>query len=440
VDFGQRRILYAHFLVAVLTVLALTLVFGGARLRKSARRSGSAVASGTVLNLLHDKGALPGFDQWFVDFGKLTQTAVGVRLVPHSTNSTDSFIAQIHADLVSPEMTSLFTWWSTYRAEELVNDDLVLDMTSLWDAHSSEYPAALRQAFSIDGRTYGWPYIIEYYPVWYSKKLFDRLGLAEPRNWEEFIRLCEDLKAAGVTPILSSLQGGWPSFIWFEEMIIGEDPDLYVDLCEGRARYTDPRVRKALDVWGDMIARGYFTDPATRMITDGGHLWNTEQFGMVLIGSWYWGSVLVSQGVPPEDIRAFILPSHNPEAGNNIIFESLPIFAAKNSKNLDAVLAVADWWMGAEGNGQFARLAGSLPANSKSDVSHLPPVKEMLASEIRSGDYRLLNRYWEATPTPICEYAVEKMADFILEPATATEILTQIDSFAQIYWDDQKQH
>jgi multiple sugar transport system substrate-binding protein/raffinose/stachyose/melibiose transport system substrate-binding protein len=115
-------------------------------------------------------------------------------------------------------------------------------------------------------------------------------------------------------------------------MIIGEDPDLYLDLCLGRVKYTDPRIVKACRVWKDMIGKKYFTDPSVNMLTNAGHLWNNESYGMALCGSWYYSNVLVAQGVDERDIDWFILPSHNPKAGLNIVFEVGPIFTAKTRR------------------------------------------------------------------------------------------------------------
>ncbi len=32
------------------------------------------------------------------------------------------------------------------------------------------------------------------------------------------------------------------SFVWFEHLLIGNDPDLYNTLATGKAKYTDPGV------------------------------------------------------------------------------------------------------------------------------------------------------------------------------------------------------
>ncbi len=126
-----------------------------------------------------------------------------------------------------------------------------------------EFPQGLRDAMSFNGKAYGLPYVVEYWGVWYNKDIFAKYNLKVPTTWDEFLQVCETLKKNGITPMVQSVQGGWTTFIMFEEMVARQDPQLYVDLCEGRVKYSDPRVKKAFTVWADLIAKGYFTDPST---------------------------------------------------------------------------------------------------------------------------------------------------------------------------------
>ena len=390
--------------------------------------------SPVTVTLAHDKGNLPVFQENFTLQGEKARTSIGIGINPIPSETTDLYRHQMMATLPTEQAPDLFIWWATFRVKELVDSNFVGDITDLWDKYKDDYSKGLRDAFTIGDKVYGFPYVVEYWPVWYNKSIFARLGLEPPKTWKEFIRVCEVLKSSGVTPILSSLQMEWPAFIWFEEMIIGQDPQLYKDLCLGKAKYTDPRVVAAFKVWQNMIKRGFFTDPSVNMLTNAGYLWNNEQFGMVLCGTWYYSAVLTAQGVDEKSIGTFILPSHNPDAGKNIIFEVGPIFNAKNAENAEAAKKVLDWWMGKEGNGHFAKLHNAYPGNLKTDIDHLPPVKKQLLQTIKDDNYQVLNRYWEATPTPICEKAVRKFGEFILNPDSLEQILRDIDVIADEYW------
>ncbi len=389
------------------------------------------------VTLAHDKGNLPLFQKNFLKQGEMAKQEIGIGILPVASNTPGVYRHQMKATLPTEQAPDLFIWWSKFRVKELVDDSFVGDITDLWDKHKDSYSKGMRDAFTIGDKVYGFPYVVEYWPVWYNKEIFSRLNLTIPNTWMEFINVCETLKTAGITPILSSLQNEWPSFIWFEEMIIGQDPDLYQDLCLGRVKYTDPRVVKAFLIWKDLINKGYFTDPSVNMLTNAGYLWNNEKFGMVLCGTWYYSAVLLAQGVDKETIGSFILPSHNPNAGKNIIFEVGPIFTAKNAANAKTTKKVVDWWMGEKGSGYFASTHKAYPGNLKTDTSYLPPVKKEILATIKNENYRLLNRYWEATPAIIGEKAVKKFGEFILNPNNLDQILKKIDATADQYWAEQ---
>ena len=182
-----------------------------------------------------------------------------------------------------------------------------------------------------------------------------------------------------------------------------------------------------------MIKKGYFTDPSTDLFSDVPRMFNSGEVAMVPCGSWYL-TTLTGSGVPEDNADIFIMPPVNPKAGKVVILEASPILIGKNAPNLDAAKKVADWWMGPEGNAAFAKLVNQFPPNSKADASFLPASKVALKQKIVSENYRVLNRYWEATPTPICEKAVDKFAEFILKPNNVDTVLADLQKIAADYW------
>ena len=415
----------------VLFLFAGTLLFSGGQQDSSTNGTASAEVE---ITLMHDKAGSPNWQPFFEDMSLNIREATGHKLVPTSYPSTDVYMAQVRSSMITKDAPGMFTWWSTYRMEEMANQGVLGDLSSTWDKHEDEYSSDLRAAFTFNDSVHGFPISVEYWPVWYNKEVFSELNLTPPETWEELISICDTMLANGITPFMSTVEGRWPTFIMFEEMIIGQDPDLYIDLCEGRAKYSDPRVRKAFEIWADMINKGYFTDPGTDVWAGGARDFNQKKVGMVLMGTWYLNSTLTANGVPEENVGAFILPSHNEKAGKNVILEITPILTSKKAQNPEAIDEAVDYWMSPEGNGAFAKLLNTYPANPQSDISHLSPVKVEIANTINNGGYRVLNRYWEATPTPVCEVAVDQFAKFVLNPDFLDDVLKELDRVADAYW------
>jgi multiple sugar transport system substrate-binding protein/raffinose/stachyose/melibiose transport system substrate-binding protein len=393
----------------------------------------TCAAKPSSIVLMHDKGGNPDYRPFYDQMGVLSKTATGVSFTQSPYPDTTTYQAAVRAALPTDKAPDLFTWWSTYRMKDLSDAGLVADHSDLWNKHKDEYSQGLRDAFTFNGKVYGFPDTVEFWGVWYNKDVFAKYNLKVPTTWDEFMAINATLKKNKVTPMLQTVGGRWPTFIMFEEMVARQDPQLYVDLCDGKVKYSDPRVKAAFTVWADLIKKGYFTDPSTDLFADGPRLFNEGKVAMIPVGSWYL-TQLMTGGVNPDKADIFIMPPVNPAAGKVVIMEASPIVVSAKTPNLAAAKKIADWWMGAAGNAAFAKAVNQYPANSKSDSGYLPASKVALAKTIKDENYRVLNRYWEATPTAICEKAVDKFAEFILNPDKVDTILADLDKIADEYW------
>lgn len=424
-----------RILLLVVSIVALTAGTAFANGSTESAAAGGSAAPNLVL--MHDKGGNPNYQPFFEAMGSYAKQKIGVGFTATPYPTTDVYQAAVRAALPTKQAPDLFTWWSTYRMKDLIDQGLLAETTALWDKHKDEYSQGLRDAFTFDGKVYGIADVVEYWGVWYNKAIFAKYNLSIPRTWDEFLAVCDTLKKNGVTPLEETVQGRWPTFIMFEQLIAGESPDLYVDLCQGKAKYTDPRVKHAFQVWADLIAKGYFADPSTDLFSDAPRLFQQGKIAMIPCGSWYY-STLTTNGVSPDNAGIFVMPAQNASAGKFAILEASPILISKNSPHLQDALKVADFWMGPDGNGYLAKQLGGYPANTKADASYLPKSKVDFKNMLVSENYRILNRYWEATPTPICEQAVDKFAEFILNPGSVDKVLSDLDKIANDYWSAHK--
>ncbi|TWI73080.1 multiple sugar transport system substrate-binding protein [Desulfobotulus alkaliphilus] len=407
-------------IIRISTFITLVfLVFSFALLLKSPEQEDSP-----PLVLTHDKGTLPRFHSAFETQAAAAEKKTGIRFKPVSSHTTDLFISRMEANLPTKEAPALFTWWQGDRVRDLVEKNLVADLTELWDRHAAYYPPSIRQSYTRENRVYGFPYSIEYWPIWYNKKIFERLELDIPETWEDFIKICETLKKNGIPPILSSLQHSWYATIWFSQLLMGEDPDAYLAFC--RNCFRDQRVINVLSLWQDMIKKEYFTPTSTRMFTNGGHLWKEEAFAMVLCGSWYPSAILMDQGVPEKDIGVFILPPHNPDARASLMMESGALFVAAHSPQRQKATILADWWMGPEGSLAFSRSLNTFSANTQVDTSHLDDFRQVLIQKLYHQEPMILPRFWEAASGELLQPLTDILSRFMMNPDLLEETLEEL--------------
>lgn len=386
----------------------------------------------TVLSFYHDKSPWQDF---FVQMGNSAQEAIGINWDPTPYSDTTSYQAALLAALPTNQSPDMFTWWSGYRLEDLYTQGALMDITDIWTQAIADgnMPESLAAAFTFDGKQWALPGNVSYWPVFYNKKVFADNGIEVPTTWEEFTGAAATLKAAGITPFGATQNGRWPAFIWFEEMILRSDPQLYLDLTAGTAKYTDERVVAAMEVWKGLIDNGYFTSFDSDMNNDIGPAFAAGEVAMFPIGTWF-QSVFIANGMTPgEDYDMFIMPNITPDLqSKSIIFEAGALAISANAPDADDSKKMGAWWISPEATTEFANLLGDAPSNPKA-VSDNPAVKG-LSDTLTAEGYTLYQRYWEASPVPIVEGAVDYLAQFMLNPEDLQSVLESIQQLADQTW------
>ena len=87
--------------------------------------------------------------------------------------------------------------------------------------------------------------------IFYNKKMFDDNGWTEPTTWDEFINLCEKIKATGVAPLTVGGGDTWPCQMSADAIVHtveqGNENDLSEALWTGKRTYTDETSMKVFE-------------------------------------------------------------------------------------------------------------------------------------------------------------------------------------------------
>jgi ABC-type glycerol-3-phosphate transport system substrate-binding protein len=395
---------------------------------------GGAKAGGAaMLKMTNDKIA---WKDWFASAGKAAKTAGAIGWNPVEYSDTTSYQAAIKTTGNTPKVTDMFSWWSGWLMKELVDAGMLADVSSIWQKNGSAYSDGLRQAFTFDGKQYGVPLNVAYWITYYNKHTFDKYKLDVPTTWDEFTGVCDKLKAEKVTPLGATIDGRWPGFVYFQELMVRKDPALYTALVTGKAKYTDPSVVDVMNLWGGMIKKGYFSDPSAVTIGSGANnfpqYFQQGKIAMLTWGGWFEPTLEAAGIKGGSDYGTFIMPNINPSAGNNLIFETGPwCVAAKGQRKQDAIKAT-EWFASKEGQQKWIEVTGF--SSARSDVPSINPVDKGIDDEISKGGHKLINRYWEATPHDIVEVAVDQFSKFMLKPGDPAGILQTIQKQADQSW------
>lgn len=92
-------------------------------------------------------------------------------------------------------------WFAGNRMKYFVDRGLFEDVSDVWESEGlSDSMSSTKASLTIDDKQYGLPFTYYQWGMYYNKDLFDMYGLEEPTTWEEFLKVCETLKANGKAP------------------------------------------------------------------------------------------------------------------------------------------------------------------------------------------------------------------------------------------------
>ena len=394
-----------------------------------------AWAQSMMLDIYHDKASwAPNVDK----VGELAGESIDIGFKSVEFPDTTTYQATVRSSLGSNAAPDLFTWWSGFRMEDLYLAGGLEDLSEVWAPYleSGAYNSGIADAYTFDEKVYAVPFNVSYWIVYYNVQLFEETGVVPPTTWNELITLCETFKGNGVTPLAHTIDGRWPSFIIFEELVVRTaGAEFWKALMTGEAAYDDQKVLDALLLWKDMMDQGFFTDPGLSMGTADNSmlpLFAQGEVAMIPIGSWYSANLVEAGLEPGTGYDAFIMPNVNDDLGNVLYFETGPLIVSSNGQRKEDAIKVANWWMSPEAQELWCTMMGFISANANVQLDN--PANNNIASQIAEGDYLALQRYWEATPPDIVETAVDELARFVLT-GDAEDVLKAIQTKAESVWE-----
>ena len=410
--------------VAVIASLAITTIaFAG---------PASAAKKSKTLNFYHDKN---GWDARFMGVSQALNDGVKIKLKPSTYADTTIYQNTLNQAAKTGKGPDLLTWWSGYRMVDGAKNGIFADITDVWkDAiKAGDVSADLQKQFQVGKKTYGIPNGVSYWPMFYNKKVFAENNLTVPKTWAEFINICDTLKAKGITPLTASVDGAWPSFIWFEQLLISQDPKLYLDLTSNKIKYTDPKVKAVFQIWKDMIDKGYFTPGDTQFFGEKAVALMNEGT-MTPVGTWNNSAYSVTGGlVGGKDYDAFVIPNINPALKTqSIIVEAGAIGALAKGKNLKKSKIALREWLRFPAQAMWADVSGDGVPNPKVPIAD--PVIKGLSKYVSENKVNHIQRYWESGPVPLIENGVSILGAFMLGNKTVDQTATEMAALADKEW------
>ncbi|GAB3185567.1 extracellular solute-binding protein [Nesterenkonia halophila] len=379
-----------------------------------ARGTLTRAAPGPDVTLSNDN---PTWAPGLTDAGDLLREHTGHGISVRATPDVSSYQQIVRTSARTDSTTDLVKWWNGYRLRDVARSGIFADLSTIWDEAEAQQwvDPTMRETFSAEGTPYAIPLHQSYYAMFYSRPVFEKLGLEPPATWDDFLAVAEELKADGVTPIASGGTSTWEAIIWFQQLVNGIDPDFYTDLTEGRASYLDDVAVEAMEVWGRLYERGFFSPPDFSVPEAPGRF-DEGTVGMNLYGTWN-ANTYVQAGLG-DIFGLYMVPPVEPSAPPTIVTESGAIAVADNAHKRDEALEVLASWLRTDVQQIWVDFLNDLSANP--DALPSVPAVQDLAAAVAETEPRLATRYWEASPPVMVEGNVKELGAFMASPSTRT--------------------
>ena len=365
-----------------------------------------------------------GLEEIFGTFRRKTGIEVKDSPIGH-----EDFKTGILVRAAGDSLPDVFSYWAGARTQFVVDSGKLHPIDNMWRAGYMDRVVAKSVAdgaTKYNGKRYLVPFGYHYAGLFYNTKVMKEAGInSAPKTWNDFLAVCEKLKARGVTPIALGSKNRWPAQFWFDYLILRTaGPDYRAKLMNGGASYTDKEVGQAMQLWKDLVDKGYFVPNANAdSWTDASDKVMRGEAAMTLMGTWitgYWNGNGLKPGVDYDFYPFPTIKEGVPQAVVGPVDGLVIAHNAKNQKNAERLLT----FLASEPDIQakWANIQGALSANVKVAKSNYNQVMLNALGEIEKADAFAFN-YDLATPPPVAEIGLSMFQEFMNSPSEVNRIL-----------------
>ena len=323
----------------------------------------------------------------------------------------------------------VITWYPGNRMGPFVDAGLFMDISDMWasDPNLSSKFNAIKATMTRDGKQWGVPYSYYQWGVYYRKDIFDKLGLAEPKTWDEMLGACDKLTEAGVTPFTIGTKYLWTAAGVFDYLNLRTNGyDVHNDLTAGKIKYTDPRIRKTFDNWKVMLERcSPVKNHATMSWQDAIAPFANGDAAMYVMGNFSVAGYK-DAGLTEDQIDFFQFPEITPGLARAEEAPADAFFIASKAKNVENAKKFMAFIAQPDIQGEWNKAIGQLPPNSDAAINKDDKfiVEGMATLSTASG---LAQFYDRDAPAAMAKAGMEGFQKFMLDPSTLDEVLANLD-------------
>ena len=324
-----------------------------------------------------------------------------------------------------PDVTA---WYPGNRMGPFVDAGLIEDISDLWasDPNLSSSFEAIKPTMTRDGKQWGVPYSYYQWGIYYRKDIFDKMGIAEPKTWDELLAACAKLKENGVTPITIGTKYLWTAAGVFDYLNLRTNGyEVHNDLTAGKIAYTDDRIRATFGKWEELVRPGYFVENHASMSwQDAIAPFAKGEAAMYVMGNFAVGA-MKDAGLTNDQIDFFQFPEITPGMPRAEEAPADALFIPSGAKNKADARKFLAFVARPDVQSEWNIAIGQLPPNSEAKVGDDKFIQEGMATVSTASG--LAQFYDRDAPAEMAKAGMEGFQEFMIKPDRLDAILKRLD-------------
>jgi raffinose/stachyose/melibiose transport system substrate-binding protein len=298
-------------------------------------------------------------------------------------------------------------------------------------------PGLVDAAKGSDGKIYGVPLSVNSVQIYYNKKIFQENNLSVPQTWDDLMKICQTLKAKGITPFALGGKDGW--ILSLTHGALG--PDVYGgtqfvnDFLAGKAKFTDPKFVASIQRMKDLAQ--YFPDNFMGLTAnDGMALFFSEKAAMYVGGSFDLQPIRTQN--PNLQLGFFPVPPQS--GGSPVVSTWVDGSYGVNAKSphVDAALKFLEYMTTKEFGQLFADTFGRVAAVQGVEPSD-PIVKQMAETDSKYGTpYMMVIYMTGGDPTTTKKTFENELQGMYLNQESPQDVARKVQESADSWFKPQK--
>jgi len=342
-----------------------------------------------------------------------------------NTTAHEQFKTLLSSYLTSKDAPDIVSWFAGYRMQSFAAKGLLEPIDTVFPGGSidKEFPKAFKGASSYMGKVYFMPQSWYWWAVYYNKDVFAKIGVKEaPKTWDDFLKVCEAAKKAGIAPVTIGAKDTWTTGGWFDYVNAAVNGgDAHQKLTGGSVAYTDPSVKESFKILADLSSKGYLLKNAASLSWQEAVTPLVEgKAAMYLMGQFIMDSVPAAK---KSSIDFFAFPMIK-QTTYSVDTPTDGFMMPKNAKNKDNAKKFLAFLASKESQARFCGTLGRLAANVNVPISD--PITQKGADMVKGA--ALATQFYDRdAPEEMAAKGMNAIVDIWANPAKMDEILANLD-------------